>query len=513
MRVNRKYKFLMMILLIVVSLNSCKEDFFAAKNQDGSKDEFLVFNKKEDFNAALTSCYIFAATQGGAGRDYILTPGFVSQDVIGREGIQVNLNNYMSPNNAQAFEQYWYNSYRGVAAANLLIDRIAQIKPGILTPDEIKLYNAQAKFMRGLAYFIIARAFGDVPMPLEEYTSSQNKMSCTPNAQVFQQVVKDLSEAAADLPEAGNYLPRDRGRASKGAALAYLANAYMYLKDWPKAKKATEDLMALTKPKYEIPNDLRAAFTYLYKDEPEYLKEVIFDVQFKRGKDWTIYGRSFTEIDLNGSFMGSNTAPRFIGPRFDTNAGWGEANVNMKAINSFEPNDLRGKIMTIPWGSTTYEGEYFPGPLTQADWDKTYLKNCGFSTKYWLGSYTAGLDTYPQSIPLMRFTEVILNYAEILYKSGEQTEAYKQLNKIRARAELADLPVSSSEATFMQNLMDERRHELIMEPNLWFHYTRTGLAAKFLKDNYDITMKPEWNYFPIPIRERTLNPNICSNGY
>ena len=101
--------------------------------------------------------------------------------------------------------------------------------------------SAQAKFLRGFAYFMLARAYGDLPMPLKAYNPEQNSLSCTPNADVFKQVVKDLSEAAAGLPELNDWSGSNRGRATKGAALAYLANARMYLKDWANAAKASTD--------------------------------------------------------------------------------------------------------------------------------------------------------------------------------------------------------------------------------------------------------------------------------
>jgi hypothetical protein len=52
-----------------------------------------------------------------------------------------------------------------------------------------------------------------------------------------------------------------------------------------------------------------------------------------------------------------------------------------------------------------------------------------------------------------------------------------------------------------------------MEPNLWWHYTRTGTAKAFLKNEHGVDMEDRWVHFPIPGREKAFNPNICSNGY
>ncbi|HZH96442.1 MAG TPA: RagB/SusD family nutrient uptake outer membrane protein, partial [Flavisolibacter sp.] len=118
-----------------------------------------------------------------------------------------------------------------------------------------------------------------------------------------------------------------------------------------------------------------------------------------------------------------------------------------------------------------------------------------------------------QNLPMMRFAEVLLNYAEILFMQNKPTEAYAALNRVRARANVPALPVSSTAATFMGDLMRERRFELIFEPNLWFHYTRTGTAAAFLQTIHGVTWQPRWALFPIPDTERSINPNLCRNGY
>jgi hypothetical protein len=96
---------------------------------------------------------------------------------------------------------------------------------------------------------------------------------------------------------------------------------------------------------------------------------------------------------------------------------------------------------------------------------------------------------------------------------GNVPEAYNALNQVRARAKLPALPVQTNETAFLSDLMKERRLELLFEPNLWFHYTRTGTAATFLQSEYGITWQDKWAHFPIPERERSINPNLCTNGY
>jgi hypothetical protein len=490
----------------VMMIASCKKSFFDAPAQDGRIDDASAFKTKADFDAALIGAY--TSLQGGnaAGERWVSVPGWVSQDMVDVTEAPKPISGYMTPANSD-FQNIWREYYKIVGSANIVLDKLAIAPEGILTAADVTSMSAQAKFLRGFAYLSLARAFGDVPMPLTSYTPEQNSISCTPKQDVFSQVVSDLTEAAANLPEAGEWGQADIGRATKGGALAYLAYAYMYKEDWANAAKAIEDLMALTNPKYELAQSVRTPFSVKNKNTPEYNKENIFEVQYreKAGDNFQWGSTPNTGHLLAGLF-----GPRNIGNEWSSWGGWGEFLINRKAVDSYETGDERRQEL-IKLNGETYKGELMADTLTAPGWALNIQKTAGFAAKYWLGNDGGSLS--PQNLPQMRFAEVLLNYAEVLFRQNKPVEAYAQLNKVRARAKLDDKPVSSDEQTFLSDLMDERRHELLMEPNLWFHYTRTGTAAKFYQENYNINMQPQWVHFPIPERERTTNPNLCNNGY
>ena len=485
---------------------SCKKSFLDTVAQDGSVSDATAFKTNADFKAGVIG--IYTSLQGGnaAGENWIKIPAFISQDMTDVAQAVKPISSYMTPNNGD-FVGYWTELYKIVASANIIIEKLPKAPAGILTPAESKSYEAQAKFLRGFAYFMLARAFGDVPMPLTSYTPDLNSLACTPEAQIWAEVIKDLTFAAANLPEANDWAAADKGRATKGGALAYLANAYMYVKDWTNAGKATADLFGLTKPKYEMAPSCRTAFSIILKATSAYTKENIFEVQYrtKAGDNFQWGGTPNT-----GHLQAGLNGPRGIGNKYSAWGGWGEQTVNIKAVNSFEPGDDRRKHLIIKYGES-HKGELFADSLKGAAWDPCKQTNSGFCAKYWLGDDGEQLSN--QNLPQMRFAEVLLNNAEILFNQTNSAGAYENLNLVRQRAKLPALPVSSDAIVFMKNLMDERRHELLFEPNLWFHYTRTKTAAKFLLDNYGITMQEKWYRFPIPQRDRDVNPSLCSNGY
>jgi hypothetical protein len=59
----------------------------------------------------------------------------------------------------------WNDTYRGIARANTVIDRIGSVQ----MDESLKSrYVAESQFLRGLMYFNLVRIFGDVPLVLNE---------------------------------------------------------------------------------------------------------------------------------------------------------------------------------------------------------------------------------------------------------------------------------------------------------------------------------------------------------
>lgn len=89
-----------------------------------------------------------------------------------------------------------------------------------------KQYLAQAKFLRGFWYFYLVQTFGDVPLHTTFITVPSQADSRQPVAQVYEQIIKDLTEAAADLPNQPT-APFLGKAATKPVAQLLLAKAYL----------------------------------------------------------------------------------------------------------------------------------------------------------------------------------------------------------------------------------------------------------------------------------------------
>jgi hypothetical protein len=487
-------KKILITLATLVTLSvawSCKESFLTVIPQNGSITDVDFFKTTEDFDAFIFGAY--AELQGVA--DMISIPSSLMQDVITENAAAV-LPVYMSASNDAFYHKFWLPLYNISNRSNTILEKVAAAPQA----DRARI-EGEAKFLRGFAYFNLARAFGTVPLILKSYTFEQDKTACTEEDKIWDQVIADLTDAGRLMPTRAQWGEANLGRATKGTAFAFLANAYMYKKDWANAAAASESLIALGE--YGLMPGVRDPFSR----KTENSIESIFEIQFRDDNNFNWSGNY-----NKGSLLPKLTAPAAAGDQHAPGGGWGSFAFSRKYADSFDPADERRKEL-VKIAGETYQGEDMATPFVLPG-DPAEAKNA-YSTKYWRGAKVGANDLLnPQNTPYFRYAEFLLNYAEILFEQGKAPEAYAQLNKVRHRARLPSLAVATDRETFMRALMDERRWELGMEPNIWFHYTRTGRAGAFLAREYNVTFNAAWFKFPIPQKDRNVNPNLCQNeGY
>ena len=142
-----------------------------------------------------------------------------------------------------------------------------------------KQYLAQAKFLRGFWYFYLVQTFGDVPLHTTFITVPSQADSRQPVAQVYEQIIKDLTEAAADLPNTPT-APFLGKAATKPVAQLLLAKAYLTrgwlnntAADFTQAASICADIIA-NKSSYNL--DLWQDFGDAFVPANDYGKESMF---------------------------------------------------------------------------------------------------------------------------------------------------------------------------------------------------------------------------------------------
>lgn len=390
----------------------------------------------------------------------------------------------MLSSNAIAFN-CWSGGYRTIFESNFFSDNL-QDHEKVVTPQVAAGYHAEAKFIRSLVYFYLINTYAQtytfsaaatqpgVPLILQATKDARDPSNKVPRnsvKEVYDQMIKDLTEAAAVLPvETGDDF-NDRARATKGAAHALLARIYLYQGNWQKAKDYADSVL-LSPRGYELaatPADVWSAANYQTSME-----------------------RIFSVAMSSGDNPNTNNA---IGQHYGS-AGRGDitiSNAYLTLPNFDRFTDLRAKpLFTYSINPTTHD-------------------TTAFFTKKFFGNST--VDAW---VPIFRLAEIILIKAEALARLNTGTadpEAITLLNEIRTRAK-AKVLAPTTQAELITNILTERRIELAFEGHGEFDFLRTHRTIP-ARDNTDAQ---QWNgdyvIFPLPNQEIERNPNMSQNpGY
>jgi hypothetical protein len=115
----------------------------------------------------------------------------------------------------------WNLLYKEIGRTNTVITRAEGV---VGMDDGLKAIRvAEAKVLRSLALFYAVQQWGDIPMPLEETTTGVKEVTRVPAAEVYSQIISDLTAAEGVLPGTAS----DYGRATKGTAQFLLARVYL----------------------------------------------------------------------------------------------------------------------------------------------------------------------------------------------------------------------------------------------------------------------------------------------
>ena len=183
-----------------------------------------------------------------------------------------------------AFNNSWWNTaYQDINTLN----GVLQFGQTIDLPAATRAqYLAQAKFLRAFWYYYLVQTFGDVPLHTTFITVPSFADSRQPIADVYAQIIKDCTEAAADLPNTPT-TPFLGKAATKPAALYLLGKTYL-ARGWSSASQPADFTTAYTTLKSIIDNkalyqlDLWQDYADAFKPGPlsvntnDYGKETIF---------------------------------------------------------------------------------------------------------------------------------------------------------------------------------------------------------------------------------------------
>ncbi len=362
----------------------------------------------------------------------------------------------------------WRHVYAGISRANDYLEGLSNAEK--VTPAVKQKLEGEGRALRGFFYHWLATTFGRVPMLAtgETYSNTPTKAKAETYSEMWDFIIEDF-KAAADLldwkPMDGQY-----GRATKGMALAYLGDAYMW-----KAYRLTDGANGQQQDANEAQNCYRLAqecfkkildsgtyklnesFTTLWDPASAWGPEAIWVEQLDEGNNWGKWGDITSKLMLKWY----TACPE--------NGGWGSLYLSWEWYSCYEKGDKRregscytGAVPQIdpnnPAYDPQYEGWYEPaiygvnpylqevlGKGASGTTTKQFHFNNGewapaiWSSKMWRtasANYKGWADGHwsPTPIYWKRLPNVMLDYAECCFRLGNEAEGWKQINELRQRA-------------------------------------------------------------------------------
>lgn len=456
---------------------------------------------------------------------------------------------FRATNGIATFNDAWNTWYKVIYDANMALSKI----PNATFNDEtVRLqFLNEAHFLRGWAYFELARLFGNIPMITAPLSSAEVKtVGQSPALDIINQVViPDLKEAlnlpfSEKLVDAnGKAISLAKGRAHKMAANAMLARVYMTLAGYPfnevsaktEAKKYLTEVLSYAKNNNKYwAADINEWRKQWMPSEEYYNKYSIFAIQYRAG------GTGNPSLfNFGPQLPASLTGRKIFGNQI-----YVEKSLMYEFEKTFADGnkDLRGDDYSILLGfqgegsiqtytndkeSVTVDG------ITKDVYSKTIIYKF-MPSKPKIASLGLSLtpeasmiddNDWPVNFPILRLEDMQLMYAELLIEEGKIAEAMGYVNDIRQRAGCDVVPTNVSAGEALNYIKRERRIELLGEGIRWFDQVRYGTwktDTENMLDRYNNPTGTSKSYikegrylYPIPLNQLNVTPGLYkqNEGY
>lgn len=382
----------------------------------------------------------------------------------------------------------WYGAIRRCNEALYNLDNYGKMS----SADKIRL-EGEIRFMRAYLYFDLVKRYKEVIIYDRNLAAISKDKGLSTEKECWDFILEDLNYAAANLPSRADA----GGRIDKGMAYAFITRSMLYAANGMEA--SSQD----PKSYYEAVIDAAEEVAALgYDLTPDYAdsyssagnKEVILQYLFSRSDDVThsfdYYYTPGGDYSIDGQKGGGYGTPtQEMVESYELATGgfpdWSEWHGETVSTPPYELLEPRFQATILyngaPWKGRTIE-PYVGGADGYCEWNVDPEPNGRTTTGYYLRKivdeshdvikYSNG--TQPLSI--IRYAEVLLNQAEALFKTGNETEAERLVNRIRARVNLPAVSVEGN--ALWAAIRQERKVELSYEGLWYWDLRRWGVAHK-----------------------------------
>ncbi|CAM4171591.1 RagB/SusD family nutrient uptake outer membrane protein [Flavobacterium weaverense] len=544
-------------LALVAVLSSSCEDFLNTKPIDKIAQS-QYFTNEEGLTQGLAGVYDPLGSASLYGESlYTKLEACTDEGFYARSGQKTEPMVYVFNPTDPTISNMWNTLYDGLNRAN---DLIANINLPAMDEGKRQVILGEALFLRGYYHFMLVKGFGAVPMKTSPTTTPNGtQQPATPVAEIYAQILKDMTEAEAKVGSSSAY--GYSSRVSKTVVQGILSRVCLTMAGFPLNDTAKyKDALAWSKkvmdsgehalnvtanpdPKYNTFNPSNGGSTannayrqiFINHVQDIYdVKESMWEIDFKgnRGDGYVETGR-----------LGNTNGITFTGAALFNQIGYsyGFIRGTGRLFNKYGDGDLRRD-----WVLTTYTFNNTTGaknPINKLAGARAsefpYGRDCG----KWRREYEALLpkekNHNPNNFPVLRYADVLLMMAESENQvNGPTVAAYNAVNQVRRRgyglaintvSAVADLPAGLSKGAFQSAIEDERMRELCFEGTRksdlirWGKFVQTmnsvgaemSTAPTLGNQQYGgfggLNVEAKHLLYPIPSREIASNKEITQN--
>lgn len=365
--------------------------------------------------------------------------------------------------------------------------------------DKVKAIKGQALFFRALSYYNLVGYYQNPPLITDYSTySTLDGLYCSSSNydDVLDQVEKDFKEAMEMLPSREKGGEWAKGRATCAAAAGYYARTLMMRHKYAEALAVLKDVLSKEDNgeqkygKYALVKNYGDNFREgaAYENNEESLFEVQFLDYGTQGTDdeWTPVNTSINASQAHA--VESNFAPGDFG-------GWADLSATPWLYGLFKAERTKdGKLdPRLYWTICTYESDWegfefgnvaYGTKVTEEKNLRTNNNNGGLPIAKYTNMRTGLYDKVVTGLKcginlrMLRYADILLLAAECENEvNGPTQQAIDWINRVRSRANLADLKLSdfnSADKLFEQIANVERPKEFGCEFGRGFDLIRWG---------------------------------------
>jgi hypothetical protein len=355
----------------------------------------------------------------------------------------------------------WASMFNVIAQSNTVINNVARITPASVAAKDKNAAIAEARFMRGVAYFYLVRLWGAVPI-IEDNSKLVDNPLVPRNTvtDVYRFLLDDLNFAAENLP-----MTDSPGRLTTWSAKGMLAKVYLTKAGVGQSgSRVQADLDMAKQYAADVINNsgltLMPSYYDLFLRKNRNNPESLFSIQW-------VYNQGWGSQNLMQSYLAADSRVTGVGD------GWNNIAPTYDLYMNYETGDNDRRKATMMINTDVYS------ELTTKDNPNGYTMTATQPSfkKYVIGGPTApGNDGAVSSLNtdintyIMRLADVYLVHAEAVLGNNASTsnaDGLASFNKVRTRAKLQ--PATSYD---QMSLLRERRSEFGMEGQFWFDLVR-----------------------------------------